>query len=87
VLSDWKRIIEPDHGALVDENVNSEAKATAGFTPMSGVARLPRKKVILAAEHGRRDAGQLRLLAVCMADCTGNLSPGEVERERVRCGL
>jgi hypothetical protein len=87
VLSDWKRIIEPDHGALLDENVNSEAQATAVFAPMSGMDGLLRKKVILAAEHGSLDAGQPRLLAVCMTDCKGNLWPGEVEREPVRRGL
>jgi len=76
-------VIELD---VLPENVDSEAKATAVFTLMTGIARLLRKEVILAAAHVSLDARQPRGLALCIADADGNLSLGDVEREPVRCG-
>jgi carbon-monoxide dehydrogenase small subunit len=72
---------------VLPENVDSEAKATAVFKLMTGMARLLRKQVVLTAEHVSRDARQLRAMALCIADSNGNLLPGNVERERVRCTL
>ena len=72
---------------VLPENVDSEAKATVVFELLTGIARLLRKEVILAPEHPGLDAGQLRGRALCIADCNGNLSLGDVRPERVRCGL
>jgi len=85
VLSDW-RIFEPDRGVLLEDNVDSEAKAAAVFTGMTGIARRLRKRVVLAAEHGSRRTRPPRDPAVCRADSNGSLTPCDVERERVRCG-
>ena len=87
MLSDWKRMFELDQGVLLDENDDSEAKAAVVLTLITGIARLLRKEVILGAEYVSFDARQLRDLAVCIADSSGNPSLGDVERERVRCGL
>jgi aerobic-type carbon monoxide dehydrogenase small subunit (CoxS/CutS family) len=72
---------------VLPENVDSEAKATVVFELLTGIARLLRKEVILAAEHVGLDAGQLQGRALCVADCNGNLSRGDVKPARVRCGL
>lgn len=72
---------------VLPEKVDSEAKATAVFKLMTGIARLLGKQVTLAAEQVTLDARQRRGLAVCIADSNGDLSLGDGERERVRCGL
>ena len=72
---------------VLPESVDSEAKAAAVVKLMTGTARLLRKEVILAAEHGSLDARQRRGMAVCIADSNGNLSLGAGERDRVRCRL
>jgi hypothetical protein len=78
---------DPMELGVLLENVDSEAPATAVFKLMTGIARLLRKEVILAADHVSLDARRLRDLAVSVADPKVNLSRGDVERERVRCGL
>jgi aerobic carbon-monoxide dehydrogenase small subunit len=72
---------------VLPESVDCEAKAAAVFKLMTGMARLLRKEVILAPEPLSLDERQPRDQAVCVADSKGKLSLGDVERERVRCGL
>ena len=87
MLSVWRRIFELDQGVLLGENVASQAKAAVVVTRMTGTDRRLRKQVILAAECVSLEPRQVRNLAVGIADSTGDLSLGNLERERVRCGL
>jgi hypothetical protein len=72
---------------VLPASVDAEAKAPAVFKLMTGIARRLRKEVIFAPEPVSLDERQPQARAVWVADFKGNLSPGDVERERVRCGL